>query len=312
MALLRAHRAEQDRERALAQQLWYDEGWVFATSAGQPINPRTDYDEWKRLLKEAGLRDARLHDARHTAAIVLLVLRQPTPTVMSLMGWSSESMAARYQHVTDALRSQVASQVGELIWDSAAKDDDQAPLMVHRGSLAAVLAAVEECIAGHHGSTGPRTDLLAALADLRAALPPSSGPVETSNETKTETRRADRRMNANNPLSGIAGQQRWRWDLNPRRGCPLTRFRVLRIAVHHRPPVFVTSADRMPTVAGERLRTGVNEPETEPRAWRRGAAADRVLTWSGLWPSAGTDGRCPGVSRIMGPARTRAARGTGY
>jgi len=47
------------------------------------------------VLKEAELRETRLHDARHTAATVLLVLRQPTPTVRSLMGWSSESMAAR-------------------------------------------------------------------------------------------------------------------------------------------------------------------------------------------------------------------------
>src|SRR5215469_3979777 len=26
----------------------------------------------------------------------------------------------------------------------------------------------------------------------------------------------------------LAGQWRWRWDLNPRRGCPLTRFRGVR------------------------------------------------------------------------------------
>ncbi len=52
----------------------------------QSINPNTDYHEWKRVLKEAGLREARLDDARHTAATVLLVPRQPTPTVMSLMG----------------------------------------------------------------------------------------------------------------------------------------------------------------------------------------------------------------------------------
>ena len=108
---------------------------------------------------------------------------------MSLMGWSSESMAARYQHVTDALRTHVASQVGELIWDSAASGDDQTTLMVRRASLAVVLAAVEDCIAGHRDSTGSRTDLLTALDDLRAALPPSSGLAETPNETKTETRR---------------------------------------------------------------------------------------------------------------------------
>src|SRR6516225_2171322 len=174
IALLRTHRAEQQQERATARQLWHDEGWVFATPTGQPINPRTDYTEWKRLLMEAGLREGRLHDARHTAATVLLVLRQPTPTVMSLMGWSSGSMAARYQHVTDTMRSQVASQVGELIWDSAAGNDDQATLVVHRGSLATVLAAVEECLATHRGGTGQRPGLLAAITELRSALPPAT------------------------------------------------------------------------------------------------------------------------------------------
>jgi hypothetical protein len=128
--------------------------------------------------------DARLHDARHTAATVLLVLRQPTPTVMSLMGWSSESMAARYQHVTDALRSQVASQVGELIWDSPPGNEDQAPLVVRRGSLVAILAAVEECIASHQGGTGQSPDLLAALAELRSAMPPETAAPGTANEPK--------------------------------------------------------------------------------------------------------------------------------
>jgi hypothetical protein len=120
---------------------------------------------------------------------VLLVLRQPTPTVMSLMGWSSESMAARYQHVTDAPRSQVASQVGELIWDSAAGNDDQAPLMVRRDSLAVLLAAVEECIATHSAGSVQSPELLAALADLRAVLPSATTAPGTANETKTETRR---------------------------------------------------------------------------------------------------------------------------
>lgn len=193
VALLRTHWAEQQLERATARQLWHGDGWVFASPTGQPINPRTDYTEWKRLLKDAGLREARLHDARHTAATVLLVLRQPTPTVMSLMGWSSGSMAARYQHVTDTMRSQVASQVGELIWDSAAGNDVQAALVVRRDSLAAVVAAVEECITGHRGSAGTSPGLLAALAELRAALPLTAAPAERANETQTETRRSPER-----------------------------------------------------------------------------------------------------------------------
>lgn len=189
VALLRAHQAEQDRERATARQHWHDEGWVFASPTGEPLNPNTDYHEWKRLLKEAGLREARLHDARHTAATVLLVLRQPTPTVMSLMGWSSESMAARYQHVTDAMRSQVATQVGDLIWDPAASDSGQGTVTVHRDPLATVLAAAEECARAHHSATRPPARLLAAITELRADLPPATAVAKTANETKTETRR---------------------------------------------------------------------------------------------------------------------------
>jgi len=189
IALLQAHRAEQEQERAAACQIWHGEGWVFATPDGKPLNPNTDYHEWKRLLKTAGLREARLHDARHTAATVLLVLRQPTPTVMSLMGRSSESRAARYQHVTDAMRSQVASQVGDLIWNPLADPGDRAAVTVPSDSLAAVLAVAEKCVASHRGRARHSAQVLAALAKLRAALPDAAARSETANETKTETRR---------------------------------------------------------------------------------------------------------------------------
>jgi integrase len=193
VALLRAHRAEQQQERASARQIWHGEGWVFATPDGQPLNPNTDYHEWKRLLKEAGLRETRLHDARHTAATVLLVLRQPTPTVMSLMGWSSESMAARYQHVTDVMRSQVASQVGDLIWNPPTDPGDRAAVTVPSDSLAAILAVAEECVASHRGRARQSAEVLAALGELRAALPDAPARCETANETKTETRRPTER-----------------------------------------------------------------------------------------------------------------------
>lgn len=102
--LLKKHREEQAAERAGAGGLWDDEGWVFATETGRAINPSTDYHAWKRLLRAAGVRDARLHDGRHTAATVLLILGVPERTVMEIMGWASTAMAKRYQHVTDAVR----------------------------------------------------------------------------------------------------------------------------------------------------------------------------------------------------------------
>ncbi len=116
VALIEQHREAQMLERVTAGQLWREEGWLFATQLGGPTNPRTEYTEWKRLLKDAGVRDGRLHDARHTAATVLLLLGVPERTVMGLMGWSNSAMAARYQHLTVTVRADVASKVGGLLW----------------------------------------------------------------------------------------------------------------------------------------------------------------------------------------------------
>jgi hypothetical protein len=96
-----------------------------------------NYHEWKALLETAGLREARLHDARHTAATVLLILGQPERTVMSLMGWSSAGMTARYQHVTDSVRADVASQVGGLIWEARTEGRGVETVTVRRESLTA-------------------------------------------------------------------------------------------------------------------------------------------------------------------------------
>ncbi len=116
--VLKRHRAWQEQQKASARNLWQPGEWVFCDDFGGPINPNTDYHRWKALLQKAGVRDVRLHDARHTAATVLLVLGVPERTVMGIMGWSSTAMAARYQHVTDPIRATVATQVGGLLWAS--------------------------------------------------------------------------------------------------------------------------------------------------------------------------------------------------
>ncbi len=116
VALLRDHAAEQERERQTAADLWHESGYLFTTATGELIHPRTDHKHWKQLLDRAGVPDRRLHDARHTAATVLLLLGVPERTVMGVMGWSNTAMAARYQHITAAIRRDVAERVGGLLW----------------------------------------------------------------------------------------------------------------------------------------------------------------------------------------------------
>jgi len=94
--LLEDYHREQDQERGKAGQLWVETGRVFTDRFGHAVKPNSDYHAWKSLLKRAGVRETRLHDARHTAATVLLALEVPERTVMGVMGWSSTSMAARY------------------------------------------------------------------------------------------------------------------------------------------------------------------------------------------------------------------------
>jgi hypothetical protein len=78
--------------------------------------------------KEASLRESRLHDARHTAATVLLLLEVLLRTVMSIMGWSSVDMVAlpapHRQHPSEGGR---ASRSGDLANDQRARRDGRRP-----------------------------------------------------------------------------------------------------------------------------------------------------------------------------------------
>ncbi len=130
VALLRAHRIVQERERRHARQLWVEGDWVFASENGEPLNPNTDYHEWKALLTRAGVREARLHDARHTAATMLLALGVNDRAAADIMGWSSTTMSGRYQHMTDPIRREIAKRLGGLLWrpsESADAGEDEEP-----------------------------------------------------------------------------------------------------------------------------------------------------------------------------------------
>src|SRR5665647_1382769 len=60
--------------------------------------------------------------------------------------------------------------------------------------------------------------------------------------------------------------ERWRWDLNPRTGYPVTRFRVLRTHVQARSPASATCSTRPSAGVTEPPRTTTNETRTETRS----------------------------------------------
>jgi integrase len=129
LAWLERQRKYQGTERATAGTLWQEGGWIFTQPTGRPIDPRADYQEWRDLLTVAGVRPARLHDARHTAATMLLVLKVPVRAAMDVLGWSDAKMASRYMHVPDEMKREIAGQVAGLLWstpaDATDRDDDE-------------------------------------------------------------------------------------------------------------------------------------------------------------------------------------------
>src|SRR4051795_7910068 len=116
VAELYRHKAAQLGERMLAGSEWQDEDLVFAQANGRPIDKKTDYDDWTRLLDKAGVRHVRLHDGRHTAATLLLSENVHPRVVMELLGHSQiRTTMDIYSHVMPALAREAADRMGALL-----------------------------------------------------------------------------------------------------------------------------------------------------------------------------------------------------
>jgi integrase len=113
---LKAHRAAQLHERMTAGPAWRDGGFVWCQPNGQPIGNHADWEEWKTLLKAAGIRQVRVHDARHTAATLLLAQGVDQRVVMEILGHSQISMTSRYAHVLPAVMTDAAERIGRALW----------------------------------------------------------------------------------------------------------------------------------------------------------------------------------------------------
>lgn len=74
-------------------------GLVFARPNGQPWLHRDDNLRWHEILKAAGIPERRLHDARHTAATLLLEAGVDAHVIAAILGHSDIVTTRGYQHV---------------------------------------------------------------------------------------------------------------------------------------------------------------------------------------------------------------------
>ena len=124
---LQAHEEAQRAEREQMPEAWHDHDLVFCQYDGKPIDPGADYKAWKRLLVRAEVRNARLHDARHTAATLLLLQGVPARVAMQVLGHSQITLTlGTYSHVVPELATEAAQRMESALWgdpDEAANDE---------------------------------------------------------------------------------------------------------------------------------------------------------------------------------------------
>lgn len=117
--ILKAHRTRQKAGRLKAGRLWEDHDLVFAQPNGRPIDPRDDWEDWKALLAAAGVRDARVHDGRHTAGTLLIEQGVHVRTVQEILGHSDIRLVQRYTHVASPMAEDGMQRMGRALWGEA-------------------------------------------------------------------------------------------------------------------------------------------------------------------------------------------------
>ncbi|GAA2482601.1 hypothetical protein GCM10023100_09020 [Actinocorallia cavernae] len=104
---LKTHQERQQEERQAAGTGWTDNGLVFTTPKGRPLDPTNLTRRFRRLLRSAGLRTIRFHALRHSTATLLLEQGVDLVVIKELLGHAHIGVTAGvYAHVRLRLQRQ--------------------------------------------------------------------------------------------------------------------------------------------------------------------------------------------------------------
>ena len=116
IAAIKAHRVSQNKARLAAGSEWHDDGLIFTTSIGTPIEKSNLFRDFKRILKNAKLPSIRFHDLRHSTASLLLAQGVHPRAIMELLGHSRIGVTMdTYAHVMPAMMSDVADKMDAIL-----------------------------------------------------------------------------------------------------------------------------------------------------------------------------------------------------
>lgn len=108
---LKAHHKRQLEEKMAARKAWHDDGFVFCTEVGTPIDPSNLRRETKALTEKAKVPSVSPNElGRHSAASLLYDAGVPLETIADILGHTSTRMLERhYKHrLAESMSAHVA------------------------------------------------------------------------------------------------------------------------------------------------------------------------------------------------------------
>jgi integrase len=114
---LRKHRAKQSEERLMLGSLYENEGLVFATAKGTPLEAsNVVYRSFKPLLRRAGITPIKFHELRHTCASLMASADVPPKYAQDRLGHRDFALTMNvYSHVLPEARAEVARKIEAMI-----------------------------------------------------------------------------------------------------------------------------------------------------------------------------------------------------
>ena len=88
---------------------------MFTTHHGGPIERTEDWRIWKAVLRQAQVRDARVHDARRTAATLLIEQGVHIRVVQEVLGHTRVTTTERYTHVATLQRKDASERMDQAL-----------------------------------------------------------------------------------------------------------------------------------------------------------------------------------------------------
>jgi integrase len=128
---LKIHQERRREERQAVGTGWTDNGLVFTTPKGRPLDPTNLTRRFHRLLHKARLRMIRFHDLRHSTATLLLEQGVDLVVIKELLGHAHIGVTAGvYAHVRLRLQRQAIDTLGNALNPTNAPDDPPSTAVV--------------------------------------------------------------------------------------------------------------------------------------------------------------------------------------